>query len=139
MVFKHRGFSSPVRAWIASYVLVPAGVRERNLVAEWLKSLSRLAVCLLASGRNWLGLGCRCGSGRRLGLLLGLGIERADLQLRLVLLQDAVVVVLPELLGRILAGYALEDLLAAGVIILELGQVIHIAVDDDVQAVRLVV
>jgi len=35
------------------------------------------------------------------------------LELLLVLFEDALVVVLPELLGRILAGDALEDLLAA--------------------------
>lgn len=101
--------------WIKTYALVPARVRKGNLLAIWLQRLS----LLFALGRDGL-LGCSglvghsdghgfCGW---LGLDFGLGVEAANLQLALVLLQDALVVVLPELLGCILAGYTLEDLLA---------------------------
>jgi hypothetical protein len=41
---------------------------------------------------------------------------------------------LPELLGSILAGYALQDLCAAGVLIHELGHVVDVAIDDNVEA-----
>lgn len=50
------------------------------------------------------------GGGFGLGLL---GVQAANLELALELLQDALVVVFPELLRGILAGYALENLLAA--------------------------
>lgn len=55
------------------------------------------------------------GGGLGLGLLLGLGlgIEGANVELGMPLLEDALVVVFPELLGRILAGDSLQDLLAA--------------------------
>jgi len=70
------------------------------------------------------------------------------LKLWLVLLEDALVVVLPELLRGILAGNSLKDfemsalfalvllglltLLAAWMLILELGQIIHVLVDHNV-------
>lgn len=47
--------------------------------------------------------------------------------------------VLPELLGGVLAGNTLENLLATGVVILELGQIINVAIDNDVQVIGLVV
>ena len=40
-------------------------------------------------------------------------VRPADLELGLVLLEDTLVVVFPELLGGVLAGYPLQDLLAA--------------------------
>jgi hypothetical protein len=52
-------------------------------------------------------------------LKLGLLLERADLELGAVLLEHALAMVLPELLGRVLAGHALEDLGAAGVVVEE--------------------
>lgn len=50
---------------------------------------------------------------------LGLLLDRADLQLVTVLLEDLLVVILPELLGRVLAGHPLQDLGAAWVLIEE--------------------
>ena len=50
---------------------------------------------------------------------LRLLLHGANLQLGPVLLQHAVVVVLPELLGGVLAGDALEDLGAARVLVCE--------------------
>lgn len=52
-------------------------------------------------------------------LELGLLLERADLELGAVLLEHALAVVLPELLGGVLAGHALEDLCAARVVVEE--------------------
>ena len=52
-------------------------------------------------------------------LKLGLLLEGADLELGAVLLKHALAVVLPELLGGVLAGHALEDLGAAGVVLEE--------------------
>jgi len=51
----------------------------------------------------------------RSGCLLWLGVEGSDLELLLVLLQYAFVVVLPELLGGVLASDSLEDLLSTRV------------------------
>lgn len=122
-----------------TYVLVPRRITKRNLFT---KGLERFR--LFVSVRNLL-LGSGDGLGRRLGHRLSLGrglrfcVERADLELGLVLLEDALVVVFPELLGGVLASYTLKDLLAAGVIILELGQVVDVAVDNDVEVVGLVV
>lgn len=48
---------------------------------------------------------------------LGLLLDCADLELVAVLLEDFLVVVLPELLGRVLAGHPLQDLGAAWVLI----------------------
>lgn len=47
--------------------------------------------------------------------------------------------VLPELLGRILAGDPLENLLAARVVVLELCEVVYVTVDDDPERIGLVV
>lgn len=87
------------------------------------------------------GLGCGRLGGRlgRLGSSSGLGVERADLQTLLVLFQDALVVVLPKGLGGVLAGDALQNLLAARVVVLEAGEVVDVAVNNGVQAVGLVV
>jgi len=141
--------------------LIPGWVSVRDQVAIWIQGL-----CLFFGGfgRLW----CNgAGHGFRLDQFLllrrcsrrcrrsGLGIQRADLQLLPVLLEDALVVVLPELLGRVFAGNALEDynlsvssleplwalhtLLAARVFVLELGQVVYIFVDDDPEVVGFVV
>lgn len=99
---------------------------------------------------DWL----RCG----LGLWLGLAVEGADHELLLVLLQDGLVVVLPELLGSVLSGNTLEDycmsvaiffcsvypllpltLLSTRVLIGELSDIVDIFVNDDVQVFGLVV
>lgn len=83
-----------------AYSLVPRGVCEGNEIAELIQSLE----VLLGNGRHGarLGLGLRGrglgGSRRSGGSGLGLAVERADLKLLLVLLQDALIVVLPELL-----------------------------------------
>jgi predicted RNase H-like HicB family nuclease len=74
------------------------------------------------------------------------------LQLLLVLLEDAVVVVLPELLGGVLSGDTLEDycqsaqicwklyeehtLLASRMLLLEVCEIVYIFVNDDVKIVR---
>lgn len=96
-----------------TYALVPAGIGKGNLLAKGIERL-RLVLLLLDGGD---GLGGRLDDGRRLGfclgLGLGLGVEGADEKLGLILLQDTFVVVLPELLGGVLASDALEDLLAA--------------------------
>ena len=91
-----------------TYVLIPVGVSEWNLLAVLLERLSLFFLVL-----SRLLSGSRRGCGSLLGLLflLGLSIERADLQLGLVLLEDALIVVLPELLGGVLSSYALKDLL----------------------------
>lgn len=55
----------------------------------------------------------RCWGGSRLFLLLNfLRVQRADLQLGLVFLENALIVVLPELLRGVFAGDAGEDLFA---------------------------
>lgn len=59
-----------------------------------------------------LGRGSRGGLGSGLCLCLGLGVEAADLQLALILFQNAFIVVLPELLRGVLAGDSLKNLLA---------------------------
>lgn len=89
-------------------------------MAEGLQGLRILTARRLALrslddlGRGLLD-GDGAGGGLGLGLLLGLGlgIEGADVELGMPLLEDALVVVFPELLGRILAGDSLQDLLAA--------------------------
>jgi hypothetical protein len=63
---------------------------------------------ILAHG-SWLGSRSRLLFGR---IGLGLRVERADLELLLVLLENACVVKLPELLGGVLASDLLQDLLA---------------------------
>lgn len=93
-----------------TYTLVPRGVGERNQITI---RILRLSICRrLVVGRgslcDWGGLlGCRGGSRRGLDDLLC--VQRADLQLGLVLLQNALVVVLPELLRGILSGDSLEN------------------------------
>lgn len=154
-----------------TYALVPAGIREGDQVTVRLEGLGLVVDGLLGllggCGRGGGGLGL---GGLDLGLL---GVEGADLEGLLVLLEDAGVVVLPELLGGVLAGDAREDLLAAcrspgarglacnaiatrdqpsdhqlccsstevrtWVFVLELGQIVHVFVDDDPQVVGLVV
>lgn len=57
---------------------------------------------------------------RRVPLQLGALSDSTNLEILAVLLQDVLVVVLPEGLGGVLAGPALEDLCAAGVLLQEL-------------------
>jgi hypothetical protein len=99
------------KRWEKTYTLVPGGIRKWHLVAEGLHRLSILVFGGLSNNHGgsclgWAGGGCR----RRRDLL---GVQGADLKLGLVLLENALVVVLPELLAGILSGYAREDLLAA--------------------------
>lgn len=86
-----------------------------------------------------------------------LRVERANLQLFLVLFQDALVVVLPELLRGVLSGDSLQDLLSTRVLVLydtsesratrdifhgtylEFGEIVDVFVNDDPEAVWLVV
>lgn len=95
--------------------MVPTWVCEGDLRAE---RLQRLGV-LLALGGDGLLRGGGLGGGNGHGLCGGfrlhlwLAVEAADLELPLVLLQNTLVVVFPELFGGILSGYSLEDLLAA--------------------------
>jgi hypothetical protein len=56
----------------------------------------------------------------RFSLQLGLLCQRANLQLATVLVQDVLAMVLPELLRRIFASHALEDLCASGVLVDEI-------------------
>jgi hypothetical protein len=70
--------------------------RNHTRVRLWLDNVFLLRLLLRRR--------CNGRSGRR-----GLGVERSDLQLLLVFLEDAVVVVFPELLGCVLSGNALED------------------------------
>ena len=92
--------------------MVPDRISKWDLVT---KRLQRFLLLLF----NWCGcwgsfsLWCRWGGGRcgRCGGLLG--VERADLELGLILLEDALVVVLPELFAGILACDTGEDLLSA--------------------------
>lgn len=99
--------------------MVPGRVSKGNLVTERLESLgvfllgSNLLLCSLD------GLGCR-GRGHRssIGLRLrlggrGFGVKGSDQKLLLVLLENTLVVVLPELLGSVLAADALENLLTS--------------------------
>lgn len=100
-----------------THVLVPARIAKGNLISIRLKGIRLLtARSLLLSSSDSFGCSRRSGSGLGLGLGLGglgLCIEGSDLKLLLVLLQDALVVIFPELLRRVLAGDALENLLAA--------------------------
>lgn len=96
--------------------MVPAGIGERNQLSKRLEGLALLGGRLGDDGSSG-GLRLGSGSGRRrrrsLRFRLRLGVEGADKELIMVLLENALVVVLPELLGCILAGYALQDFLAA--------------------------
>lgn len=147
------------KIWEETYTLVPSGVRKWHLVAEGLQRLSLLVVGGFGHNHGGSGFGrAGGGSGRRLDLL---GVEGADLELGLVLLENTLVVVLPELLAGILSGYARKDLLAAcepvtsvsipaffrgprvraghtWVVLLEGCQVIDILIDNDVQVGGLV-
>lgn len=80
-----------------TYTLVPGGIGKWNQITIrllWLAKCSRLN---LARGR-WCRLGFRSWSWGGLGLGLSLlGIQRTDLELTLVLLQDSLIVILPEL------------------------------------------
>lgn len=135
------------------YRLVPVGVTARNQITELIQWLSLLPcsrtwlwcnrswlrrwhhnLLLFLLLRRWRGGRWRGGSSS-----FGLGVQRANLQLLLVLLQNALIVVFPELLAGVFAGNALQDLLSAWVLLLELGQVIDIVVDDDPEVVWLVV
>ena len=152
-----------VEVW-AVVSLVPVRVAEGDLRAEGLQGLGLALGRCLAHGLGLRRLdGDGAGCGLRLGGLggLGLGVEGADEEFLLVLLEDALVVVFPELLGSVLSGYALEDLLTAWVVsvnmppridfeghelgrrtwvvILKCGQVVDVAVDNDVEIVGLVV
>jgi hypothetical protein len=94
-----------------THILVPCWVTEGDLVA---KSLEGLRVVGPRHGRlgrvdGLLGRGGLLG---RLGGGFGLGVEAANLQLVFPLVEDGLVMVLPELLGGVLACYTLEDLLA---------------------------
>lgn len=99
--------------------LVPTWVGKGDLRAEWLQRLGFLLALggdgLLRGGGR---LGCRNRHWLRGGfrLHLGLAVEAAHLELSLVLLQDALIVVLPELFGGIFSGDSLEDLLATCVL-----------------------
>ena len=111
--------------------LVPVRVTSRDHVTKLVKSLGHL-LCIgagLGSHGTRLGLGLddflfllccwgRCGRrSRGSGSLLR--VQGADRELLLVLLQNALIVVLPELLAGILSGYSLQDLLTTGVLFLE--------------------
>lgn len=90
---------------------------------------------------------------------LGLLLDGADFEFVAVLLEDLLVVVLPELLGRVLAGHPLQDLGATWVLVEEVWcasggllyamvqgvrkgmltcDVVDASVDDDPHAVALV-
>ena len=95
-----------------TYTLVPRGIGKGNQISIrilWL-GLGRWwhrgigGVGLLGS---WRGSWRRCRLGSRFGGLLS--VQRADLQLTLVLLQNALIVIFPELLGSIFSGDSLEN------------------------------
>lgn len=94
-----------------TYCLVPVGVGVGDQITKGIHGLGLFG----AAGNDLLGGGLlgHGSGGSGCGLDgFGLGVEGADVQLGLVLLQDTLVVVLPELLGGVLSGDALEDLLA---------------------------
>ena len=103
--------TSPTFSEGLTYTLVPRRIGEGDQVAIGILRLGSRRGLEIARGlRLRRGLGLLRGRGRgRSGLGLLLGIQRADLELALVLLQDTLVVVLPELLGGILSGNALEN------------------------------
>lgn len=83
-----------------TYALIPCWVGKGDLGAERLERLGLLLRLrhngFLCCGLFWYSNGRGLGSGFRLNF--GLGVEAAHLQLALVLLQNAFIVVLPELL-----------------------------------------
>lgn len=131
---------------MVTYALVPAGVGIGDEVAKWSQGVRLVVRDLDLLGRfrcsvhgRWLGLDRHGGGGGGGGSILWLGIQRANEEGALVLIEDALVVVLPELLGGVLAGDACEDLLATRVVVLELCQIVDVVVDNDVEVVALVV
>jgi hypothetical protein len=98
-----------------TYTLIPTRIRKGNQISIGLQRLrllnrrggnNRPALCLWRGGR-WRGWWCCYRRGFHL-----LGIQRPDEELRLVLLQDALIVILPELLGCVLASDSRENLFA---------------------------
>jgi hypothetical protein len=120
----------PSRTIRTTYRLVPVGIATRNEITKLVKRFGGLFGISsgLRSHDTGLGLrldnlllllGCwRRGGGRCWGCRLCLRVQRADLELLLVLLQDGLIVVLPELLAGILSSYSLEDLLTTRVLFL---------------------
>jgi hypothetical protein len=109
--------AEPTAEGVETYALIPTRIRKGNQIS---KRIQRLVVVVSRSlrGRRSHSLARRgglCSRWRRRGSRQCggfLSIERANLELSLVLLEDALVVVFPELLAGVLAGYAREDLLA---------------------------
>lgn len=113
-----------------TYRLVPVGIATRDHVTKLIKSFGGLFGISsgLRSHKTRLGfrldnllllLRCWRRGGRRCWWCsLRLRVQRANLKLLLVLLQDALIVVLPELLAGILSSYSLEDLLTTRVLLL---------------------
>jgi hypothetical protein len=94
----------------ATHCLVPAWVCVWNKISEWFQRLRFFTRFLLdwlaAGGSDWLLLLF----GSRLRWLdLFLRVQRANLQFWLVLFQDRLVMVLPELLGGILSTNTLKN------------------------------
>lgn len=144
-----------------THALIPTRIREGNQITVRIQRLHLLYRLLghlhhRLTRRLWFrSLWCRC---RRSSLL---GVEGANQEFRLVLLEDAIVVVFPELLAGVLASNAGEDLLAAcapislvfggdrdagegkikytWMLILELGQIVDVLVDDHIKVSGLVV
>ena len=99
-----------------AYALIPRRIAVRNQVTERIPHVHGRRRGRARRRGDGAGLGRGFGRGalvgrcrRRRGGRRLLRVERADLQLRLVLLEDALVVVLPELLRGVLAGDALQD------------------------------
>lgn len=98
-----------------AYRLVPIRVGVRNQVAVRFQCLRSLPGSWTGLGGNGAGLGGRASGllgwrrSRRRSRRSGLGVERTNLKVLLVLLEDALVVVFPELLGSVLAGNPLEN------------------------------
>jgi hypothetical protein len=135
-----------VRGW---HALVPWWIGIWDHVTPWL-----VLVWLLSFDLDILGSLDNLGSGV---VLLWLGVERADLQLALVLVEDGLVVVFPELGGSVLSSnsgqnccgsFALagcraptdwtcqrkgmvRTLFTSGMLILELGKIVNVVVDND--------
>lgn len=120
-----------------TYALVPVWIAKRNHITKLLLHRSgnlgggRGSGSRGGSSRGSLGedgskglLGSRGSGGGSSGSSGGWSLaDLADLELGGVFLQDALIVVFPELLGGVLAAYALENLLSAGVLVREPGRV----------------